>query len=267
MTWAGRTIAVTGATAGIGAAVRERLLAEEARVVALDRDDPGDPRVTYVRCDLSDKASIQQAVAELPDQLDGLANVAGIPGTRPAESVFRVNFLGLRQLTESVIDRIRPGGAVVNVASIAGAAWQMHVEKLTELVDSPDFETGLKWVVEKGPSSGTRAYDVSKQAAILYTKRRSHAAWRHGVRMNAVCPGATTTGILEDFKQSMEEGAIDWSEKALGRHATPEDVAKVVVFLLGPDAAFVNGADLPVDGGLVAGVSVGSIKAQGDLHG
>jgi NAD(P)-dependent dehydrogenase (short-subunit alcohol dehydrogenase family) len=267
MTWAGRTIAVTGATAGIGAAVREKLLDEGAQVVALDRDDPKDPRVTYVRCDLSDKASIQQAIAQLPDRLDGLANVAGIPGTRPAEAVFRVNFLGLRELTEGVIDRIRPGGAVVNVASIAGAAWQKRIAVLIELVTSADFEAGLKWVVEKGPSSGTKAYDVSKQATILYTKRRSHTAWQRGVRMNAVCPGATTTGILEDFRQSMPEGAIDWSEQALGRHAAPADVAAAVLFLLGPGAAFINGADLPVDGGLVAGVSVGTIDAQGGGNG
>lgn len=264
MTWAGRTIAVTGAAAGIGAAVRERLLAEGADVIALDRNDPDDPRVTYVRCDLSDRDSVQQAVTQLPERLDGLANVAGLPGTHPAEAVFRVNFLGLRELTEGVIGRIRPGGAIVNVASIAGAGWQARVAALTELVSSADFEAGLKWVVEKGPASGSKAYDVSKQATILYTKRRSYAAWRSGVRMNAVCPGATTTGILEDFRKSMAEGAIDWSEQALGRHAAPTDVAAVVLFLLGPDAAFVNGADLPVDGGLVAGVSVGSIDAQGE---
>ncbi len=260
MSLKGKTVALTGGAAGIGAAVRETLLTWGAEVVVLDRTDPQDERVKFIAVDLSDPDSIENAIAQLPTELDGLANVAGVPGTQSPELVMRVNYLGLRALTEHVIDRIRSGGAVVNVASIAGASWMLHLEKLAELVTIEDYDTALKWSVANAPARGADAYEFSKEAVLYYTKWRSHSAWQKGVRMNAVCPGATATGILEDFKESMAPGAIDWSEQLLGRHGKPEDVAPIVVFLLDSVSGFINGADIPVDGGLVAGLTVGAIS-------
>jgi NAD(P)-dependent dehydrogenase (short-subunit alcohol dehydrogenase family) len=263
MELSGRRVAVTGAAAGIGAAVREQLLELGAEVIALDRNDPGDDRATYVPCDLADPVSIEAALSRLPTALDGFANVAGLPGTHSAEAVIRVNFLGLRLLTERVVDRISTGGAVVNVASIAGSSWSSNLEKVGQLNATEDFDSGLKWFVENGPSDGSTAYNFSKEALLFYTKHRSASLWKRGVRMNSVSPGATATGILADFKASMAPGAIDWSEQLLGRHATPEEVAPVIVFLLHPRSSFVNGADIPVDGGLVAGLSVGATPVEG----
>lgn len=88
-----KVFAVTGGAAGIGAAVRERLLAEGADVVVLDRVDPQDPRVTFIEVDLADPSSIAAAVDQLPAKVDGLANVAGVPGTKSADAVMRVNYL------------------------------------------------------------------------------------------------------------------------------------------------------------------------------
>jgi NAD(P)-dependent dehydrogenase (short-subunit alcohol dehydrogenase family) len=262
----GRRIAVTGAAAGIGAAVREQLLDRGAEVIVLDRNDPGDDRVSYVPCDLADPTSIETALAQLPATLGGFANVAGLPGTHSAEAVMRVNFLGLRLLTDRVLERIDAGGAVVNVASIAGSSWPLNLEKLAALNSTEDFDSGLKWCVDNGPGDGSTAYNFSKEALIFYTKHRAVSAWKRGVRMNSVSPGATATGILGDFKASMAPGAIDWSEHLLGRHAAPEEVAPVIVFLLGPHSSFVNGADVPVDGGLVAGMTVGATQPEGSTH-
>jgi NAD(P)-dependent dehydrogenase (short-subunit alcohol dehydrogenase family) len=262
MELSGQRLAVTGAAAGIGAAVREQLLERGAEVIVLDRNDPGDARTTYVPCDLSDPASIESALAQLPDTLDGFANVAGLPGTHAAEAVMRVNFLGLRLLTDSVLERIRTGGAIVSVASIAGSTWQLNLEKVAQLNATPDFDSGLKWCVENGPSDGSTAYNFSKEALLFYTKHRSASAWKRGIRMNSVSPGATATGILADFKASMAPGSIDWSEQLLGRHAAPGEIAPVIVFLLGAGSSFINGVDVPVDGGLIAGLTVGALPME-----
>lgn len=227
----------------------------------LDRCPPHDTSLAYVPCDLADRASIAAAVEQLPAELAGLANVAGVPGTRAVQTVIAVNFLGLRELTEAVLDRLRPGGSIVNIASAAGAGWQLHMAELAEFVSAnPDFESGLRWFTENGPKEGAEAYNFSKEAVLFYTKTRSRSAWTRGIRLNSVSPGATQTGILEDFRKSMPEGTIDWAESFIGWHATPEEVAAAVTFLLDPESAFVNGADIPVDGGLMAAVTVGAIS-------
>jgi NAD(P)-dependent dehydrogenase (short-subunit alcohol dehydrogenase family) len=257
-----KTIVVTGGAAGIGAKVRDLLLEEGARVIVLDRHDPHDARVGFVELDLSSAEAIDAAVENLPPEIDGLANVAGVPGTLPADVIYQVNWLGLRRLTEALIPRIRKGGAVANVASIAGASWQLHLATLAEFVEIDDDAAAQRWAEANAPTQGAQAYEFSKEAVLFYTKQRSASVWQSGIRMNAVAPGATATGILGDFRESMAEGVIDWSEHVLGRHALPEEVASVVVFLLGPDSSYVNGADIPIDGGLVAGLTTGAISQE-----
>jgi NAD(P)-dependent dehydrogenase (short-subunit alcohol dehydrogenase family) len=259
MTREGPRIVVTGVSSGIGAAVASLLAEEGSTVLGVDRTTPSEePNGGFVPCDVGDPFSLGECVRQLPESIDGLANVAGLPGTDDPNAIGRVNFLGLRYLTEVLHPRITPGGSVVHVASIAGAGWPGHVQGLAELIATPDFDSGLAWWSESGPRTGPEAYSFSKEAVIYYAKTRAHAAWSAGYRVNTVSPGATVTPILGDFSEYMP---IGWSERTLGRHATPEDIATVVGFLLGPRSAFVNGVDLAVDGGLMAGVLTGTVPA------
>jgi NAD(P)-dependent dehydrogenase (short-subunit alcohol dehydrogenase family) len=253
----GLRIVVTGVSSGIGAAVASLLADEGATVLGVDRTRPSqEPNGGFVPCDVGDPTSLHECVRQLPESIHGLANVAGLPGTADAVAIGRVNFLGLRSLTELLHPRLAPGGAVVHVASIAGAGWPGHLQRLTELIATPDFDSGLAWWSESGPQTGPEAYAFSKEAVIYYAKARARAAWSAGYRVNTVSPGATVTPILRDFSEYMP---IGWSEETLGRHATPEDIAGVVGFLMGPRAAFVNGADVAVDGGLMAGLLTGTV--------
>jgi NAD(P)-dependent dehydrogenase (short-subunit alcohol dehydrogenase family) len=252
-------IVVTGVSSGIGAAVAGRLADEGATVLGVDRTRPSKaPNGGFVLCDVGDPTSLDECVRQLPESIHGLANVAGLPGTADAAAIGRVNFLGLRYLTDLLHPRITQGGAVVHVASIAGAGWSGHLQQLTELIATPDFDSGLAWWSASGPRTGPEAYAFSKEAVIYYAKTRAHAAWSAGYRVNTVSPGATATPILRNFSEYMP---IGWSEETLGRHATPEEIAGVVGFLMGPPSAFVNGADVAVDGGLMAGLLTGTVPA------
>ncbi|MGH8973647.1 MAG: coniferyl-alcohol dehydrogenase [Acidimicrobiia bacterium] len=241
-------VVVTGAASGIGLATVERLIAAGRPVIGIDRRES--PACDTRLCDLSDPAAIDAAVASLPDALSGLANVAGVPGTAPPETVLRVNFLGARHLTNALAARLVPGSAVVNVASVVAARDPAPRATVAGLFAAASFEEGLAWIREH-PMTGAEAYKFSKQALIEWTLVASVALRERGVRVLSLSPGVTDTPILGDFRASMGEAAIDAAVAEAGRVARPEDIAPVIAFLLSPDAAWVNAVDLRVDGGLV----------------
>ena len=107
----GKTIVVTGVSSGIGAEVARLARFEGAQVIGVDRNDASISMAGFVKADLSTVAGIDAAVAQLPPQIDALCNIAGVPGTADRDLVARVNYLGLRHLSEQVLPRIRRGGA------------------------------------------------------------------------------------------------------------------------------------------------------------
>ncbi len=254
----GKRMVVTGGAAGIGAATATLLTSRGADVTILDlpgRDSEIDS-CSFVPCDLSDPESIDQAVRKLGAGWDGLCNVAGIPGTHAPEQVVAVNFLGLRHLTEAMLDGLRPGGAVVNVASTAGSLWQQNYEQAKGLVDTGGFAEGAAWY--GGQPAGYPPYNLSKEAVIIYTMAAAARVRTLGLRINAVSPGPVETTILPDFETSMGKAMLDWVRSSVGRHAVPGDIAPVIAFLASPASAWINGANVVVDGGFTAAMLTGT---------
>jgi NAD(P)-dependent dehydrogenase (short-subunit alcohol dehydrogenase family) len=167
-----------------------------------------------------------------------------------------VNFLGLRHLTEAMIDNLRPGGAVVNVASTAGSLWQQNYQQAKALADTAGFAEGLAWYATQ--PEGYPPYNLSKEAVIIYTMGTAFRARQRGLRINAVSPGPVETAILPDFEDSMGKPMLDWVRSAVGRHAVPDDIAPAVVFLVAPASGWINGANVTVDGGFMAAMATGT---------
>src|SRR5579863_8118622 len=99
MNFHGKTIVVTGVSSGIGADTAKLLRLQGARVIGVDRNDPTLTVDGFVKADLSQPDAIDDALDQLPERVDALANIAGVPGTAPTDTVARVNYLGLRYLT------------------------------------------------------------------------------------------------------------------------------------------------------------------------
>ncbi|MFT4042584.1 MAG: coniferyl-alcohol dehydrogenase [Gordonia sp. (in: high G+C Gram-positive bacteria)] len=245
------TYLVTGAASGIGLALATRLLDHQpgVRVIGLDLVPSPDVRVESVRCDLADLDMIDRL--DLPGHVDAIANVAGVPGTAPAETVLAVNILGLRALTARTLDSIPPGGAIVNVASIAAHRNTLDSQAIDELLDVTGRSELRTWLAAH-PIGGPAAYDTSKRALIDWTVRLSAQLHDRGIRVNSVSPGPTDTPILADFASSMGADAIARSAQTVGRHGSAAESAAAVEFLLSADASWINGIDLPVEGGLTA---------------
>jgi NAD(P)-dependent dehydrogenase (short-subunit alcohol dehydrogenase family) len=253
----GQRYVVTGAASGIGDAVARQLLDQQATVVSLDRNKPSAPVHEHLDVDLADPTSIDQAVAALTGSIDGLLNVAGVPGTLPAETVLAVNFLGLRHLTESLWSRINPGGSIVIVSSTAGFNWAQRLPAIRELLATESFADGAEWF-RRNPQEGN-AYNFSKEATIVYTMATGLKALHAKLRVNAVLPGPVQTPILADFEESMGKEHLDGVKALLGRHASADDIAGPVVFLASSASDWVNGQALAVDGGLTGAVMSGEL--------
>ena len=98
--------------------------------------------------------------------------------------------------------------------------------------------------------TGTEAYNFSKEVAIVYAMAGSMLGRPYGVRSLSVSPGAVETPILKDFYATMGADVLDrLKDQSGGRNGNPEDIAKVIVFALSDDAAWINGTDIGVDGG------------------
>ena len=255
----GKRVIVTGAASGIGHATAEALLAEGAEVYSLDRNTPTAAVTQHVKVDLSDPASIDAALEELEGDFYALFNVAGLPGTAPADVVFKVNALAVRHVAEAVLGRLEPGGSVVVVSSTAGFGWPERLETIKDLLATDTFEEGAAWF-EANPQDGN-AYNFSKEVATVYTMTMGLVFADAGLRINAVLPGPVETPILADFEETMGHDNLDGLKELLGRHAKPEEIAKVALFLGSDDASWVNGHPLLVEGGAFGAVYTGLVPA------
>jgi NAD(P)-dependent dehydrogenase (short-subunit alcohol dehydrogenase family) len=124
-------------------------------------------------------------------------------------------------------------------------------------LDCTDAESVEKW--QAGQDPNYPVYSTSKQAVILYTKRLAGPAWtKYGVRINTVSPGPVETPILSDFEQTMGKDVLDMCRATVGRHASVDDIVPVISFLGSPDARWITGQDIQVDGGFISAMTSGA---------
>lgn len=237
----GQAVIVTGAARGIGEAIASRFAAEGARVLLVDL--LAEVETTAARigqaalvADVTDRgagqAMVEAALAAF-GRIDILINNAGIGGSkRLADSddglidrFIDTNLAAVLRVTRAVLAHLpRPGGRIINIASIFGI-------------------TGYP---------GTTAYAVAKAGVAQFTRQLAGELAPEGIRVNAVAPGLIATpmtaGHMEKalYRRLMVEGT------PMERAGTPADIAGPVAFLACDDAAFVTGAVLPVDGGFLA---------------
>lgn len=240
----GSLVIVTGAASGIGAAVARLLQTQGSQVVVFDlaAEPPGESDFAgWMSVDISDEQTVEAAVGQVERGMGpvrGLVNAAGVLGKMHAPARLRmsdwdreiaIDLRGTYLTCRAVGSRMaeRGGGAIVNIASIAG--------------------------MTSGPLHG---YGPAKAAVISLTTTLAGEWGPRGVRVNAVSPGFTRTQALE---KGFEAGVLDTESmsrpSALRRLVESDEIASAVAFLLGRQASGITGINLPVDAGYLAGVA------------
>jgi NAD(P)-dependent dehydrogenase (short-subunit alcohol dehydrogenase family) len=251
MSLTSKTIVITGASSGIGAETARLARFMGARVIGVDRNDPTITLDGFVKVDMADPASIDSAVAALPERVDALVNAAGISGLANGDLVAKVNYLGLRHMTEKLVPRMT-GGAVVNITSILGFGWTERLAQHKALAQTDSFAAGLDWLAAN-PVPQETCYQYFKEALIVWTKARGYKMFmEHDVRMNSVAPGPVFTPILGEFVQMLGEERVAADAANIKRPAIADEIAPPVLFLCSDAARWVTGINLPVDGGIDA---------------
>ncbi|MEV0600201.1 SDR family oxidoreductase [Streptomyces sp. NPDC050315] len=226
---------MTGGTSGIGAAIAARFAAagDKVTVAGIDADGaagrlPGG--VHAVQLDVTDDAALRDFLAGF-DTLDVLVNAAGVIARQREYDldvfahVVGVNLTGTMRCCVAAREALAgSGGCIVNVASMLS------------------YFGGPK----------VPAYSSSKGGVVQLTKSLAVAWAEHGIRVNAVAPGWIRTGLTSELHESTEASRRIVERTPMGRWGAPEDVAGAVAFLAGPDAGFITGAVLAVDGGYLA---------------
>lgn len=253
----GKKIVMTGIASGMGEAAAKLLLALGAEIHALDIAPVTLPVAQVIRTDMKDQASIDAALAELPAEIHGLFNCAGVPAPPfgPVDTVM-INFAGMRYLTDALAPRLAPGSGIVSIASTAGMAWRSNLEQLDAFLALQGFEAPREWL-ESGIELKPDSYSFSKQCMIVYCMRKVRELAARNIRINCIAPAPTATGFVDKQSETLGLDVYKLFMPSIGRFAAPAEMGDVLVLLNSNLAGFVSGLCLPVDFGYSAEVLSG----------
>ena len=242
-----RVALITGGGSGIGEAMAKIFATKGAKVAVVDLDETSanatadqlvaaGAQAIALQCDVSSAASVATAVTRTGDAFGPIAilcsNAGVLDGYAPVletsedlwDRIIDINLKGMYLTARAVLPHMieRGGGVIINTASIAGLV----------------------------AGGGGVAYTASKHGVIGLTRQISFDYGASGIRANAICPGAVETGMTKAILESGDAAVMESVRSVpAGRHAQPEEIANLALFLASDESSFMHGAAVVIDGG------------------
>jgi NAD(P)-dependent dehydrogenase (short-subunit alcohol dehydrogenase family) len=269
-------VVVIGA-GGIGRAIGRRrgagrtvLLAdrnEGTLVAAAEELEAGGHTVITAPVDVSSRASVHE-LAHKAAGIGDVVNIVHTAGLSPVqaapEAILAVDLVGVALVLEEFRQVVAPGGAGVVISSMAGhmiPAFDPDTDRALSVTPVAELLSLPHLTPERVPNSGA-AYALSKRANHLRVQAEAVLWGDRGARINTISPGIILTPLAKDEMSGPgSEGYQNMiAQSAVGRVGTTDEIATAAAFLLGPDGAFVTGADLLIDGGVIAAIRAGRVQ-------
>lgn len=264
----------TGAGRGMGRACADRLAVTADVLVVVDRDETAlgaaaealggaGARIVPVTLDVTDAA----AVAALAEQVQGLGDLGGIAhaaGISPTmadwRAVMDVDLVGTALLTDALTPLVTRGTSMVCFASMAAHLMELAgptdptIDAVLDNPRAPDFLDQIREAVGDGIEDPGIAYSYAKRGVQRLVRSTAIAWGPQGGRINSMSPGLIDTPMGRQEFEHQPMMAVMLEQTPLRREGSSDELAAVVAFLCGPEASYVSGTDILVDGGCVAGM-------------
>ncbi len=264
--YSGKRVIVSGCFSGMGEAAARELVRLGGEVHGFDFKRSEVPMASFTEVDLRDPASIEAAVAKIGGPVDALFNCAGLAPGFPPIDLMKVNFIGLRHLTEAVLPLMKAGGSITSISSNGGLGWTQRIPVLMEFIAQPDYASAAAWC-EAHPDAVLEGYAFSKEVLIAWTMLRCHDLVKRGIRINCTMPGPTQSPMMNDIEKVTPAAVLEASAQPSGRRAAPVEQAYPLIFLGSDAASYISGLALNVDLGFLGSVMTGQIDIQAMMGG
>ena len=260
----GKNVVITGAASGMSRSATELLLELGANVYAIDINPIDLPVKESFQADLSKKEEIDKVMSKLPEKIDAIFLCHGIayfPGKEL--QVQKVNFYGQKYMADSLLPRMNEHGSITFISSVGGFGWQQVYDKAVELINLQTWDEAMG-LYENHPDLIKSAYVFAKQCLESYVtyKCMSKEFINKKIRLNAINPGDTITGLTEDFNKSTSPSGNEKEGEEMinniflkswnGYAAKPEEMGYPLVVIGSDICSYMSGQLIYIDFGLTS---------------